>query len=100
MSTPNPYAYKVNFLLVEDEYGFADPESGDEWYLFNDFSVREIDEEEALSFPGTWKVPTILYFERIDTPLRQNIEVASALLSATQSTPRHGTKTCNVGLGV
>lgn len=39
----------------------------DGWYLFNDFSVREIHEEEALSFPGTWKVPTVLYFERVDT---------------------------------
>ena len=39
----------------------------DGWYLFNDFSVREIDEEEALSFPGNWKVPTVLYFERVDT---------------------------------
>ncbi|KAK7689093.1 hypothetical protein QCA50_007784 [Cerrena zonata] len=45
-------------------------QQGDEdssWYIFNDFSVQNISEEEALSFPGSWKVPAILYFERIDT---------------------------------
>lgn len=26
------------------------------WFLFNDFVVRNISEEEALSFPSTWKV--------------------------------------------
>lgn len=30
------------------------------WYIFNDFMVRNVTEEEALSFPGTWKV-------RVDT---------------------------------
>ncbi|KAG9318200.1 ubiquitin carboxyl-terminal hydrolase-domain-containing protein [Chiua virens] len=36
------------------------------WFLFNDFVVRNISEEEALSFPSTWKVPAVLYFERED----------------------------------
>lgn len=38
-------------------------EGGDEegaWYLFNDFLVRRISEEEALSFSGTWKVGSCL----------------------------------------
>jgi hypothetical protein len=26
------------------------------WFLFNDFLVQNISEEEALSFPGKWKV--------------------------------------------
>ena len=26
------------------------------WFVFNDFSVQNISEEEALSFPGKWKV--------------------------------------------
>jgi PAB-dependent poly(A)-specific ribonuclease subunit 2 len=26
------------------------------WYIFNDFMVRNVTEEEALSFPGAWKV--------------------------------------------
>ncbi|TFY82963.1 hypothetical protein EWM64_g1049 [Hericium alpestre] len=36
------------------------------WFLFNDFVVQNITEEEALSFPGKWKVPSILYMERGD----------------------------------
>lgn len=36
------------------------------WFVFNDFSVQNISEEEALSFPGKWKVPAILYLERVD----------------------------------
>lgn len=36
------------------------------WYLFNDFRVQDISEEEALSFSGAWKVPAVLYFERVD----------------------------------
>ncbi|KZT11602.1 cysteine proteinase [Laetiporus sulphureus 93-53] len=36
------------------------------WYIFNDFVVRNISEEEALSFPSNWKVPAILYLERVD----------------------------------
>ncbi|KAG9034379.1 poly(A)-specific ribonuclease [Tulasnella sp. JGI-2019a] len=36
------------------------------WYLFNDFVVQNISEEEALSFPSTWKVPCLLYLERQD----------------------------------
>ncbi|CAD6575124.1 MAG: poly(A)-specific ribonuclease [Cyphobasidiales sp. Tagirdzhanova-0007] len=37
------------------------------WHLFNDFLVRPISEDEALSFPGTWKIPAILYYQRIDS---------------------------------
>ncbi|KAI6007843.1 ubiquitin carboxyl-terminal hydrolase-domain-containing protein [Pisolithus marmoratus] len=36
------------------------------WYLFNDFVVRNISEEEALSVPSSWKKPSILYLERTD----------------------------------
>lgn len=52
------------------------------WHLFNDFVVKNISEQEALSFPGRWKVrsaaavqmdashtvqiPTVIYLERVD----------------------------------
>lgn len=42
------------------------------WYLFNDFLVRQIPEEEVLSFSGPWKVPAVLVWERID---RQVVDV-------------------------
>jgi PAB-dependent poly(A)-specific ribonuclease subunit 2 len=34
------------------------------WFVFNDFSVRNISEEEALSFPGKWKVWHLTYLRR------------------------------------
>lgn len=36
---------------VDDTEGLFSP-----WFVFNDFSVQNISEEEALSFPGKWKV--------------------------------------------
>ncbi|KAJ3968349.1 ubiquitin carboxyl-terminal hydrolase-domain-containing protein [Lentinula raphanica] len=40
--------------------------SGSPWYIFNDFVVHNVPEQEALSFPGRWKIPAILHFERVD----------------------------------
>ncbi|OSC96358.1 hypothetical protein PYCCODRAFT_1481973 [Trametes coccinea BRFM310] len=45
------------------------------WYIFNDFLVQNMTEEEVLSVPSNWKVPAILYFERMD--LRQRIDLSS-----------------------
>ena len=39
--------------IPQDE---LDPSSDSPWYLFNDFLVRSIREEEVLSFKGKWKV--------------------------------------------
>ncbi|KAN0062546.1 poly(A)-specific ribonuclease [Thecaphora frezii] len=37
------------------------------WYLFNDFLVRNISEEEALRFASSsWKIPAVLMWERED----------------------------------
>ncbi|KAJ7063521.1 ubiquitin carboxyl-terminal hydrolase-domain-containing protein [Mycena amicta] len=36
------------------------------WFVFNDFVVQNISEREALGFPDSWKVPAIVYYERID----------------------------------
>ncbi|KAL8676227.1 MAG: hypothetical protein Q9186_007241, partial [Xanthomendoza sp. 1 TL-2023] len=34
-----------------------------QWHLFNDFLVRQVDKEEALRFATTWKTPTILTYQ-------------------------------------
>ncbi|UZJ51756.1 hypothetical protein CBS101457_001076 [Exobasidium rhododendri] len=44
---------------------------GDQWHLFNDFLVRPISSQEALSFPASWKVPAILLWERTDRDVLQ-----------------------------
>jgi len=33
---------------------------GSSWHLFNDFLVRPVSQDEALSFPGKWKVRHLL----------------------------------------
>ena len=44
-------------LVIADDLSVPLAEGHDAgWHLFNDFSVRAVTEEEALSFPGTWKV--------------------------------------------
>ncbi|CEQ42977.1 SPOSA6832_04843, partial [Sporobolomyces salmonicolor] len=60
---------------------------GSSWHVFNDFLVRSISEQEALSFPANWKVrhppsicirgkptntsfpqiPAVLFYERVDS---------------------------------
>lgn len=34
-----------------------------QWYLFNDFHVKAIPSEEALSFNTTWKTPTVITYQ-------------------------------------
>ncbi|KAF2001926.1 PAB-dependent poly(A)-specific ribonuclease-like protein subunit pan2 [Amniculicola lignicola CBS 123094] len=41
----------------------AEP-SEDKWHLFNDFLVRQIPKEEALRFETSWKLPSVLAFQR------------------------------------
>jgi len=41
-------------IIVPEAEGGADPISP--WFLFNDFVVDNIPEDEALSFPDRWKV--------------------------------------------
>ncbi|KAF8305548.1 PAB-dependent poly-A-specific ribonuclease subunit PAN2 [Clavulina sp. PMI_390] len=55
----------VSVINSKEQAPLEDEDSG--WHLFNDFLVRKIPQDEALSFPGHWKVPCILYYERRDT---------------------------------
>jgi len=46
------------------------PEAGQDgllspWFVFNDFSVQNISEEEALTFPGKWKVRILFVLETV-----------------------------------
>lgn len=38
-----------------------DSKTGLSWHLFNDFLVRPVSEQEALSFPGKWKVSAVCF---------------------------------------
>ena len=41
-----------------------DPNTEDKWHLFNDFLVRPIPKEEALRFEPSWKLPSVLTYQR------------------------------------
>ncbi|KAF7294679.1 PAN2-PAN3 deadenylation complex catalytic subunit PAN2 [Mycena indigotica] len=59
--TKDSKSHLVSIVKVQQPHDPATP-----WVVFNDFVVQSISEREALSFPDTWKVPAILYYERID----------------------------------
>ncbi|CAO1617228.1 unnamed protein product [Parajaminaea phylloscopi] len=73
IQAPKDPAHLVSVVRVPNEGG--DSKDAATWHLFNDFLVRTITEDEALSFPAaTWKIPAVIYFERVD---RQTVDVAS-----------------------
>ena len=41
----------------------GDPENISPWFVFNDFAVRNVSEEEALNFPDLWKVSPQMIWE-------------------------------------
>ncbi|KAF9567565.1 hypothetical protein CPC08DRAFT_703099 [Agrocybe pediades] len=59
----NRKSHLVSLVKVPESERAHDPSP---WYLFNDFAVTNISQEEALSFRENWKVPAIVYYERVD----------------------------------
>ncbi|KAL9483833.1 hypothetical protein ACSS6W_002622 [Trichoderma asperelloides] len=53
-----------------------------QWHLFNDFLVRSVSSEEALSFNNSWKVPSVVTFQvknannKIDNSWKNNIDTS------------------------
>ncbi|TFL07786.1 ubiquitin carboxyl-terminal hydrolase-domain-containing protein [Pterulicium gracile] len=43
------------------------------WFVFNDFVVTNVTEDDALGFSGSWKVPAIVYLERVDIDSMLNL---------------------------
>ncbi|KAK0641099.1 ubiquitin carboxyl-terminal hydrolase-domain-containing protein [Cercophora newfieldiana] len=39
------------------------PSAKSRWYLFNDFSVRSVQDAEALTFNAAWKMPIVLMYQ-------------------------------------
>ncbi|KAM0277743.1 hypothetical protein ACHAQH_005604 [Verticillium albo-atrum] len=74
------------------------PESPEmsQWHLFNDFLVRSVSAEEALSFNANWKIPSVLTFQvkeannMMDTTWKQKIDTS---LLFTDSSHLHYSKT-------
>ncbi|CED82537.1 pab-dependent poly-specific ribonuclease subunit pan2 [Phaffia rhodozyma] len=81
--------YELRALIVETHAGTderhlvsivkipaeeLDSEAASPWYIFNDFLVSNISEEEALSFAGSWKTPAVIIYERTDS--RQPLDLS------------------------
>ncbi|KAG0651296.1 Poly(A)-nuclease deadenylation complex subunit 2 [Hyphodiscus hymeniophilus] len=53
-----------------------------QWHLFNDFLVRPVKSEEALTFNATWKIPSVITYQikaannRIDSTWKQNLDTS------------------------
>lgn len=62
--TKGKHPHLVAIVKVPEAEGRDDLESP--WFVFNDFVVRNISEQEALGFPDKWKVPALIYLERVD----------------------------------
>jgi PAB-dependent poly(A)-specific ribonuclease subunit 2 len=75
----------INYVLLPNSYftvahsrPTAPAES--EWHLFNDFLVRPIKLEEALTFNTAWKLPSVIAYQvkrannSIDNTWKQNLD--------------------------
>ncbi|KAF2453731.1 PAB-dependent poly(A)-specific ribonuclease subunit PAN2 [Lineolata rhizophorae] len=68
--------------LVNVAPSSPNPETQSEWYLFNDFLVRQTSPEEALRFDATWKLPSILTYQmksarhNIDNSWKQHLDTS------------------------
>ncbi|KAF5324935.1 hypothetical protein D9611_004584 [Ephemerocybe angulata] len=71
ISTKERQSHLVSLVKIPDaelDDGYDSP-----WFIFNDFMVQNMAEQDVLSFPGKWKVPSILYLERIDSKDRLDL---------------------------
>ncbi|CCG81195.1 PAB-dependent poly(A)-specific ribonuclease subunit pan2 [Taphrina deformans PYCC 5710] len=66
-------AHMVTFIRAEDS-------EESPWLLFNDFLVKEVTAEEALTYPGPWKVPAVLSYERINETSSRATETADSTI--------------------
>lgn len=56
------------------------PPEESKWHLFNDFLVRPVLREEALTFNAAWKLPSVITYQvkvannHIDDSWKQNLD--------------------------
>lgn len=74
----------IRILANDDLVAHAEPEAPGEsqWHLFNDFLVRSVSTEEALTFNTAWKVPSVVAYQikdannKIDTDWKKNLDTS------------------------
>ncbi|RDA83187.1 hypothetical protein CP532_6442 [Ophiocordyceps camponoti-leonardi (nom. inval.)] len=71
-------------LVAVINVAHAEPEAPEQsqWHLFNDFLVRSISTEEALTFDQSWKTPSVVAFQikqannKLDTEWKNHIDTS------------------------
>ncbi|POR34438.1 PAB-dependent poly(A)-specific ribonuclease subunit PAN2 [Tolypocladium paradoxum] len=72
-----------------------------QWHLFNDFLVRSVSAEEALTFNTTWKVPSVVAFQvkhannKIDDEWKNHLDT-SILYQDLNPNPNSGSKSYQI----
>lgn len=62
----------------------AEPEAPgqSQWHLFNDFLVRSVSTEEALTFNTSWKIPSVVSYQikdannKMDNEWKKNLDTS------------------------
>ncbi|KPM42869.1 PAB-dependent poly(A)-specific ribonuclease subunit PAN2 [Neonectria ditissima] len=68
--------------IVNVGHAALETPSESQWHLFNDFLVRSVSTEEALTFNTSWKVPSVVAYQakeannKLDTDWRQNLDTS------------------------
>lgn len=78
----SPYCRLCLRLTVVVAHSRPTAPAESQWHLFNDFLVRPIKSEEALTFNTSWKVPSVIAYQvkaannRIDNAWKQNLDTS------------------------
>ncbi|RBR26581.1 uncharacterized protein FIESC28_00578 [Fusarium coffeatum] len=68
--------------MINVAHAEPEPPAESRWHLFNDFLVRSVSTEEALTFNTSWKVPSVVAYQvkdennKIDTEWKKNIDTS------------------------
>ncbi|KAH6605888.1 hypothetical protein Trco_005041 [Trichoderma cornu-damae] len=68
--------------MVNVGHAEAEAPSRSQWHIFNDFLVRSVSAEEALTFNTSWKVPSVVAFQiknannKLDNEWKDNIDTS------------------------
>jgi PAB-dependent poly(A)-specific ribonuclease subunit 2 len=63
-------------------HSMPEPREHDSWHLFNDFLIRPIVKDEALTFNTAWKLPSVICYQikaannHIDDSWKMNLDTS------------------------